>query len=119
MSTGVAEASVGAAGLLGFLAGIKELVQKFENAERASVGPVLAWVPPAGGAGEASAAIGGAIAPAASIAVTLPVVEATVSSGPQGTAKAAGAGETAARQDFISIADAAKCEVYVCYEGPL
>lgn len=54
ISTGVAEASVGAAGLLGFLAGIKELVQKFENAERASVGPVSAWVPPAGGAGEAS-----------------------------------------------------------------
>lgn len=57
-SAGVAAASGGAAGLLFFLVDIKELVQKFENAERVAAGPASAWVPPVGGAGEASAAGG-------------------------------------------------------------
>lgn len=38
----------GGSGLLGFLEGIKELVQRFEAAERPAGGPAAAWVPAAG-----------------------------------------------------------------------
>lgn len=38
-------------GLLGFLAGIKELVGRFEHQERAAAGPAAAWVPSGGVSG--------------------------------------------------------------------
>lgn len=93
------------------MAGIKELLQRFEAAEKGRTGPAAAWVPPgvAGGAEKS----GG---PVVQAAVALPSPAVTGSGAAEGTEKSA---EAAGRQDITRLADAAKCEVYVCYEGPL
>ena len=107
----------GNVGMLAFLDGIKALVQTFETAERSRAGPAAAWVPPAGlGATET----GGVGAPSGSSAasVAVPAVVSPAPVVPQGSGKVS-TGESAGRQDIIRLADAAKCEVYLCYEGPL
>lgn len=105
-----AASQAGGSGLLVFLEGIKDLVKKFEVGERMAGGPAAAWVPPAGGSINAA----GVGTPAATVAVTAP--ESAGSEAAQGKEKAT---ETTDRQDITRLADAARCEVYVCYEGPL
>lgn len=53
--------------------------------------------------------------PSAMAAVTVPVQESTVSDVAQGKEKAAVSGEATERHDITRLADAARCEVYVCY----
>lgn len=112
----VAVESGGASGLGGFLAGIKELLQRFEGMGTAPPGPVSSWVPTAGGPGAiviTGVTTGGTAVPAA---VTSPSPVVLGSGVAQGTEKTA---EATSRQDITRLADAARCEVYVCYEGPL
>lgn len=66
-----------------------------------------------GSAGDAGAAGGSSVVPVVAPKIPAPAVASTVGSSPQGTSKAEG------RQDIVSLGDAAKCEVYVCFEGPL
>lgn len=116
---GTGETSVGAVGLLGFLERIKDLVQKFEQAGKTAVGPAAAWVPPLAGSGENVGSRVSTEMTAVAGASTVPAKEGVSTVVAQGTDKTAVASEMVAMQDIIRIADAAKCEVYVCYEGPL
>lgn len=106
----------GAPGFLGFLTGIKELVQRLEAAEKPAGGPIAAWVPQT--EKELDNAGRGAI-PTVAADVAVPAQEAVASVAAQGKDKAAQSGEAAAGKDIVRLADAARCEVYVCYEGPL
>lgn len=96
---------------MGFLAGIKELLQKFE---RVATGPASAWVSPVGVPGKPMRLEGARWCRRLRLKFLCPLEVSTVSSSPQGTSKGA-----EGRQDIIRLVDAAKCEVYVCYEGPL
>lgn len=109
-------------GLQGFLAGLKELVSRFEPGVTRSVTPAAAWVAPGGGvSGEAVPRT----QPGPSTTNPTPEVGDTMVATP-GTESGNSSGEkvvetvdAAKKQDLIRLADAAQYEVYVCFEGPL
>lgn len=111
-----AAGSGGASGLGGFLAGIKELLLRFEGSGTGNSGPAASWIPPTGGPGGVVSTGVTAAVPTVTAAVASTAPAASGSVVAQGTDKTA---ETTSRQDITRLADAAKCEVYVCYEGPL
>lgn len=107
---------VGTQGFLGFLTGIKELVQRLEAAEKPGEGPRAAWTQQTG---KDLGSAGGDPTTEVAAVVASPAQQATGSGVAQGKEKTVLTGEAAARKDIIRLADAARCEVYVCYEGPL